>query len=499
MTAPSTSVAPTPTATPGVARRPRLRPQRLVPDGEVLALRAWALLQALRAQPLSAWCTLAYVLFEYVRPQQIYGWLAVLPWGNLTLSGAVLCTVLEGRFKGIPHLIPGVLGGFTAIVLASSVFAYQPATSFAALNLLGQWLLVIFVLGGMGETRLRLVLLFSSFLLWNLKMSQHAVRSWASDGFAFREWGMSGAPGWFDNSGEFGIAMCVFFPMAAYFLIGLWPRLSHGKRAALGVVAVSAVIGMVGSSSRGALLGGGAVGAWAVLRSRHRVRVGVAMGVLAALAWGLLPEASLDRWRGAGTDETSTKRLTYWRHGIEIAREHPVLGVGYKNWMPYYAAYYNPKGQLPHNIFIEALGELGYLGLAGFVALIVATFVQNARTRRLTGPDARAPDRFVHAMAYGLDGALVGYLTSGFFVTVLFYPYFWFNLGFTLALARYAVVRQEPPVDAPSTAALASAAPPPTLGGRGRLRTTPVAVPRVEGRAARPVRPGQRGGLAAPR
>jgi putative inorganic carbon (HCO3(-)) transporter len=499
MTAPSTTAAPTPAATPVVARRPRRRPSRLVPDVEVLALRGQALLQALRAQPLSAWCTLAYVMFEYVRPQQIYEWMAVLPWGNLTLSGAVLFTVLEGRYKGIPHLIPGVLGGFTAIVLASSVLAYQPATSFGALDLLGQWLLVIFVLGGMGETRLRLVLLFSGFLLWNLKMSQSAVRSWASDGFAFREWGMSGAPGWFDNSGEFGIAMCVFFPMVVYYLIGLWPRLSPWKRAALGAVAVSAVIGMVGSSSRGAVLGGGAVAAWAVLRSRHRVRVGVAMGLLAALAWGLLPEASLNRWRGAGSDETSTKRLTYWRHGIEIAREHPVLGVGYKNWMPYYAAYYNPKGQLPHNIFIEALGELGYLGLAGFVALIVATFVQNARTRRLTGPDARAPDRFVHAMAYGLDGALVGYLTSGFFVTVLFYPYFWFNLGFTLALARYAVVRQEPPVDAPSAAALAPLGPPPAPGARGLLRGAPVAIPRGEGRSARPQRPGQRGGLAAPR
>jgi hypothetical protein len=169
--------------------------------------------------------------------------------------------------------------------------------------------------------------------------------------------------------------------------------------------------------------------------------------------------------------------------------------VGYKNWMPYYAAYYNPKGQLPHNIFIEALGELGYLGLAGFVALIVATFVQNARTRRLTGPDARAPDRFVHAMAYGLDGALVGYLTSGFFVTVLFYPYFWFNLGFTLALARYAVVRQEPPVDAPlirvATPHGPSMAPAPPPGARGRLRAGSGAVPRPS-----LGRPGQRGGLA---
>jgi putative inorganic carbon (hco3(-)) transporter len=113
--------------------------------------------------------------------------------------------------------------------------------------------------------------------------------------------------------------------------------------------------------------------------------------------------------------------------------QHPVLGIGFNNWIPYYHRYYNPGGELPHNIFVEAGSELGYLGLGAFVALIVATFVMNYRTRRLTfvipdwGPMLRN-------MAYGLDGALVGFMASGFFVTVLYYPFFWVNLAFTAAL-----------------------------------------------------------------
>jgi hypothetical protein len=38
-------------------------------------------------------------------------------------------------------------------------------------------------------------------------------------------------------------------------------------------------------------------------------------------------------------------------------------------------------------------------------------------------------------MAYGLDGALVSYLVAGFFVTVLYYPFFWINLALTVALS----------------------------------------------------------------
>jgi len=43
-------------------------------------------------------------------------------------------------------------------------------------------------------------------------------------------------------------------------------------------------------------------------------------------------------------------------------------------------------------------------------------------------------NKFILYMAHGLDGALVGYLVSGFFVTVLYYPYFWINLSMTVAL-----------------------------------------------------------------
>ena len=41
---------------------------------------------------------------------------------------------------------------------------------------------------------------------------------------------------------------------------------------------------------------------------------------------------------------------------------------------------------------------------------------------------------FVYYMAHGLDGALVGFIVSGLFVTVLYYPYFWINFAMTVAL-----------------------------------------------------------------
>jgi hypothetical protein len=59
--------------------------------------------------------------------------------------------------------------------------------------------------------------------------------------------------------------------------------------------------------------------------------------------------------------------------------------------------------------------------------------VLNARSRsraKRAGPQGR----LTYHLAIGFDGALIGYMVSGFFVTVLYYPYFWINLAMTVAL-----------------------------------------------------------------
>lgn len=42
-------------------------------------------------------------------------------------------------------------------------------------------------------------------------------------------------------------------------------------------------------------------------------------------------------------------------------------------------------------------------------------------------------NEFFYIMAYGLDAGLVGYLVAGFFVTVLYYPFFWVQMAMTVA------------------------------------------------------------------
>lgn len=399
-------------------------------------------------QPASFWLVCGYLFLEYVRPQQIYPAIGFLPWGQLLILGSLAALVLEGK---IPR--PRTIGGtylmvFTGAVILSCFFAFRPSIAFNQLELHLSWVLVFLIIITAVDTPERFLVFLLLFLLASFKMSQHAARSWASIGFGFRSWGVAGPGGWFQNSGEFAIQMCVFIPLAGAFIWALKDRWSPWKLGFFLLFPITALMGVIASSSRGAQVAVAVTLAWFLIFVSRRFKTFATVAVLAAATWIVMPDAQKERFETAGDDRTSTERTVRWEDGIEITNANPVFGVGYKNWTPYYQAHYphRPRHGLVHNIFIEASAELGYVGLLAFLAMIYATFRLNWQTRRLVrGPPFE--DKFLYASAYGLDGALVGYMASGFFVTVLFYPFFWVNLAMTVSLhlaarKRHAALRR---------------------------------------------------------
>gem|GEM_PF-413110 len=404
------------------------------------ALRFGDLWRFINRQPKSFLLVCFYLFMEYVRPQEIWTSIAGPPYSKFIIGFAIVAFVMEGRplRMRMPEILLGI---FSVVVVASSVMAVSPAESYNNLSVYFSWVIAYLLIANTADTEERFLVFSLSFILYSAKMAQHGVRSWASDGFAFRNWGINGAPGWFSNSGEFGLQMCIFLPVVLYFSRSLgksWPK---WKRYAFWAMAGAGVVSIVGSSSRGALVGLAVVAFWMLLKSRYKVRGVVGTIVLAATVYWLLPQKQIERLQNMGSDDTSLSRTTLWAHGREIMEQHPMFGIGYFNWSPYSEAHYGSR-LLPHNIFIQAGAELGYVGLAAFIILIVATLAINYRTRALTKhlPEG---ERFMFDMAHGLDAAMLAFLACGFFVTVLFYPFFWINLAMSAALYSAAVGARE--------------------------------------------------------
>jgi len=400
--------------------------------GPLYALRLGALWRAFSRQRLSFWLVCLAMLFEYVRPQAIYAWMEPVPWSQILLTLAPIVFILEGGVLRFRNAMTPWLVAFALAVLLSSVLAIHPNESWAQLYVFGTWILFYLLIASVANTEPRFLLFLLLYLLASFKMSQHGFRTWLLRGFGFADWGATGAPGWFHNSGEFGIQMCIFLPLTLYVLVALRPYLTRRMFLLASVLPATAMASIIASNSRGALLGIAAVGLWVLLRTRYRFRVLLGIGVIVALVVFVMPPESRERFRTMGTDQTSESRKVYWRHGIELFKQYPVSGIGYENWKKVYPERYGPGG-LPHNIFIQAGAELGTIGLITLLGLIISSFVVNHRTRRMTrilGDQGQ----FLSLTARGLDAGMIGFLVSGFFVTVLFYPFLWFNLAMTAAM-----------------------------------------------------------------
>ncbi|MFE8071661.1 O-antigen ligase family protein [Marinobacteraceae bacterium S3BR75-40.1] len=368
-------------------------------------------------------CT--YLFFEYVRPQSIWTWLDFLPWVPVLLAGAFVGLLAEQKKRPAPHVLNKLMVAYFGVVLLSSLFSQYPAVSFDRLWTFYNWLIIYFLIVKIITTPARFFIFFLSFMVYSLKMSQHGFISWAQRGFSFASWGVTGAPGFFQNSGEVGIQMCIYVPMAAALVIGLrryWRPLWQIVFFSMPLTGIGTI---VASSSRGAMLGLAASGVMALAKTRYFTRTLIAVTLIGLVVWQVVPEGFKARFDTAGEDRTSLHRIERWEDGWKTLNEFPLLGVGHNAWEPYYASHFTPKyegSRMVHNVFIQCGTELGYAGLFLLGLLI---FYSLKTTREIRRQAKEINERFYYFMSFGFDLGLVGLLISASFVTVLYYPYLW--------------------------------------------------------------------------
>jgi O-antigen ligase len=402
------------------------------------ALRLGSLWNAFVKEHFSFWMTCGYLFFEYVRPQSIYPALDFLPWAQLFLLLAAGGWVLDPKSHWVASPAHKWMILFLLITIASIFFAVYPEAAKKDFMPMFTWFVVYFVLVQNTNNRQRLYILTLIFLLASFKLSLSLAIKWAARGFSFTTWGLQGPPGYFTNSGELSIQMLVFAPMAFHLYYFIKPHLSKFKRFLMLLMPITAAMTVVGASSRGAQIGLVYQVYDFFLKKRLSIR-SILVTVLAGfLVWQMVPAEQKQRFTDIGNDRTSEQRLLYWKRGMEMIEDHPVLGVGLNNFPPYFQSHYRKDmlyetAQLPHNIFIQVGTDSGLLGLSAYLMLIISIFRANARTRKMA-VTLGDPGGLFTALSRGLDTGTVGFLIAGQFVTVGYYPFIWANLAFSVAL-----------------------------------------------------------------
>jgi O-antigen ligase len=393
---------------------------------------------------------LGYLFVEYMRLSAQYPIFRAIDIGKvivgLALLGWIIAPGVPGNRSAV-HLIDLAILALLFAAFVSACFARYQEQAWGEVVDIVRWVIIYFLIGRIMVSSWRQRIFVFLLLLLNLKMAQFAIRGF----IAGRDYGTSpellaklgvgaGSVGFFANAGDFGVAMCVVLPLAGVLLLvekKLIPRL----------ILLTSFVGIAGAimvcGSRGAVVGAvvAVMAAWA----RNPRRLGAAVIFLLFIP-GLiyvLPEASKDRFRSAlhwREDRTASLRIGLWKAGLKMFRDHPLLGVGPANFPLSYSEKYaepgdDPSSWVPHSIYMQALSELGLVGTIPVMLLFLSCFRLNARTRKyLAEQGSGKPKEFDYFLALGLDMALVGFMVSGAFLTVLYYPHLWVILGLSVGL-----------------------------------------------------------------
>jgi putative inorganic carbon (HCO3(-)) transporter len=405
-------------------------------NDSLLSLKLRLFLSEFRAESVALWFLCFYVFIEYIRPHGMYPALNFLPWGQVSILLAFASVVFTGAKANGFGVMDSMFILFSLIVILSAVFAWNPSVSLKYWSTYTSWILMYFCIVSILTTPNRIFIFVLFFCLINFKLSEHGARTFAMRGFSFAHWGLSGPPGWFNNSGEFSMQMVFIFSLTLSILLAAKKYIGNPTRWKVLFIMFpgTSALTVIGSSSRGGQVALAAIILIFVLRGKKFFRNALLLIFTAYFVLQVLPEEQLARFNTIGDDETSQMRYVHWGHAQRVIANHP-MGIGYFNWRDYYPANFDlAKYEEIHNTILQSFVELGYPGGSLFLLMIITGFFMNMRTRRemitIDDSDANA----MAAIAQGLNLGLLGTLLASFFMSVLYHPSFWLVFALTSAL-----------------------------------------------------------------
>jgi O-antigen ligase len=394
----------------------------------------------------------AYMFVDYLRPQDL------LPFLERFHLGAVISIVLgltlfikrKMRLSN-PHTILFIM--FLLVMAKNIPIAVNNYWAFQT-----TWLmLMIFVLYYLylvafldSTTKIRAFLYF--VVAMHILLSLLAIRSHGR-----------GVGNFLKDENDFSLAINMVIPYVLFLV-------QEKSGSVLKRVSLLAAIGLfvlinVVSSSRGGFLGMLAVVLFFLVMQERKLKMGVLMIVLGLAFLLFLPGEykmrvqTIDRRNVSGWD-TGDTRLYFWGMAWDMFLDHPILGVGPGNY-PWNVQYYETvdeehsmlaasRGGRPcHSLYFTLLAELGIPGVLVFGLMVFRNMGYLGSTKRLMKSRSIQNDGIIqltheevnllegtHLVNKIMVGSMIGYLVSGAFISVLYYPHFWILSAVMVASMR---------------------------------------------------------------
>lgn len=323
----------------------------------------------------------------------VAGWPAANWIGLMVLGTAVCRAALLGGIREL-HSIVSLLAAFVLWAALSVLWTVDHESTMERVATFLQLLVLAWLIWEFAVTRTRVRKLILSFVLGGLVSSLTTVYNYLTGRTYFDLAATSGRENWETyrysvrgiNPDELALIAALSIPMALYLLVTgkrKWPRALCWLQMIAGIIAILL------SATRGALVAlvaGLAVMSVLTVRRMSLGRCLAALSGCAGVAVGaflLVPQSSWNRFLTTGTELTQgtlTHRTVLWSAGMDVFRDHVLLGVGSGAYAPAILSIVDMP-LFAHNTFISVLVELGVVGALLFLALLASLFYYALRLR----------------------------------------------------------------------------------------------------------------------
>ncbi|CAM5468747.1 hypothetical protein RLIN73S_06234 [Rhodanobacter lindaniclasticus] len=190
-----------------------------------------------------------------------------------------------------------------------------------------------------------------------------------------------GPPGSFiaDNN-DLAMALCMIMPLMRYLQLHSRSRI---VRIGLGVGLALTGVGVLGTYSRGGLIGLAVVGVALLVKSRRKLVVVLAVAVIGATAFQFMPPewtARMDTLQDAKQTDSGETRIQSWKFAANVAIHRPLTGGGFDDylseplWLGVRAGGLDPASHSQH--LLPNLGRTWVCGPAAVPRIVVHDLAQ---------------------------------------------------------------------------------------------------------------------------
>lgn len=383
------------------------------------------------------WCWISYM----VPHRQAFGFIQTMP-----VSAGIGLTLLAGYFiskepKKIPMETPvkflllfNLWMCITYFVNPYSDYASQQFEKVMTIQVFT--LVILAMLTTLRRIELALWVVALSIGFYGFKGGIYTLQT----GGGGRVWGPIG--GFFNGNNELAISLLIIFPVLFYLRSQLpanWPWVKRGLLLLMGFI----IISVLGSQSRGALLGTLAVAAFLWLKGPNKMGFLLVFALAAPLAYNFMPQSwhermgtiVVDETKGEQYDTSVSGRFDAWHMAFNLAKSE-VFGGGYNafnanNYLKY--APFAPEFQDSHSIYFQIMAHHGFIGFFLWFMIYFTSWKSANKVIRLC--DGKAEFASQALLAKMLQCSLIAYAVGGAFLGLGY-----FDLPFHIVISIVALL-----------------------------------------------------------